>query len=66
MTVFKCPRIDWHKFWCRKILFLSIFSVLGYAAEHFLHLWFAGKGAEFALASIVEHTFFEMPFVEGE
>ena len=60
----KRPRIHWRKYFTRKFFILGGFVLAGYAAEHYLHLWFAGKGAELALGTILEHTLFEVPMEE--
>jgi hypothetical protein len=58
--------VHWRKFITRKVIVLAIFGAIGYAAEHYLHLWFAGKGGEIAFGTIIEHTFFEVPMEGGE
>jgi hypothetical protein len=57
----KIPRIHWRKYLTRKVFILSGFVIAGLSAEHYLHLWFCGKGAELALGTILEHTLFEVP-----
>lgn len=57
--------IHWRKYLTRKVVILTIFGALGYMAEHYLHLWFAGKGGEIALGTVIEHVLFEVP-VETE
>jgi hypothetical protein len=59
------PKIHWRKYLTRKVIILAVFAVAGYAAEHYLRLWFAGKGAELALGTVLEHTFFEVPMEEA-
>jgi len=63
MTV-KRPKIHWKKYLTRKMFILAVFAVAGYTIEHVFHIWFLGKGAEFAVATIVEHTIFDIP-MEG-
>lgn len=61
----KCiKRIHWKKYLTRKVIILTLFVAAGYAAEHYLHIWFAGKGAELAFGTILEHTLFEVPIEE--
>ena len=61
----KLPKINWKKFISRKIIILAVCAAIGYSLEHYLHLWFAGKGGELALGTVVEHLFFEVPVEEA-
>jgi len=58
-------KIHWRKFVSRKIVVLVIFGAAGYAIEHYLHLWFAGKGGEIAFGTLLEHILFGVPVEEG-
>jgi len=58
-------RIHWRKFITRKVVVLALFGAAGYAAEHYLHLWFAGKGGEVMFGTILEHILFEVPVEEA-
>ena len=54
-------RIHWRKFISRKVIVLAVFGAAGYAAEHYLHIWFAGKGGEIMFGTIIEHILFGVP-----
>ncbi len=64
MKLADIKRIHWRKYLSRKIIILAICGVAGYAVEHYLHIWFAGKGGEVAIGAVLDHLFLEVPVIE--
>ena len=57
-------RIHWRKYITRKVIILGVFGIVGYYIEHAFHVWYAGKGGEIAIGTVIEHILFEVPVEE--
>ena len=56
--------IHWRKYITRKIVILTVCAAGGFIAEHYLKIWWLGKGGELLFGSVFEHIAFEVPLLE--
>ena len=54
----------WHVYLRRRVLFFALLMLAGFTGEHYLKIWYLGKGGELLLGTIVDRYFGAVIFGE--
>lgn len=61
-TIHRPRHINWRAYTTRRVLIVTILSIVGYSLDYLIHLHMAGKGGELLIGAVLGHCLLE---VEG-